>query len=406
MPDTVSHAARRPWADMGAGYNAAMERAEALLPMLRERAAETEELRRLAPDVERALHDAGSFRIIQPRRYGGAELPYVSLIDIGDILARADASVAWNVSNLASHHWMLAMWPTAAQDAIWGENPDVLISSSFVFPAGRARRVKGGYTLAGRWPFSSGVDPSTWNMLAAMVVGEDGAAPEHRVFLLPASDYRIIDTWNALGLKGTGSHDVQIEEAFVPEHMTLAVSEMAGGPTPGAEANPAPVYQIPVFALFPYVLSGPAAGNAQACVDDYIAATRGRSATYNAARLSELQSLQIKIAAASARVDAARLIMRGACIEAQKDAEAGRIPDMLTKTRYRRDGAFSVNMCTEAIDMLFAASGARGLYMAGNTQRQFRDAHAIAAHISFSFDAVGSNYGRIALGLPNENSIL
>jgi 3-hydroxy-9,10-secoandrosta-1,3,5(10)-triene-9,17-dione monooxygenase len=105
-------------------------------------------------------------------------------------------------------------------------------------------------------------------------------------------------------------------------------------------------------------------------------------------------------------VDAARLIMRAACIEAQRDAEAGRVPDMLTKTRYRRDGAFSVNMCTEAVDMLFAASGARGLYMAGNTQRQFRDAHAIAAHISFSFDAVGSNYGRIALGLPNENPIL
>jgi 3-hydroxy-9,10-secoandrosta-1,3,5(10)-triene-9,17-dione monooxygenase len=405
MPDNAIDAVARPWADMGADYAAAMARAEDLVPVLRERAAATEELRRLPEDTERELHAAGLFRIIQPRRYGGAELPYVSLIDIGDILARGDASVAWNVSNLASHHWMLAMWPQAAQDLIWGENPDALISSSFVFPAGKAKRVKGGYTLSGRWPFSSGIDPSTWNMLAAMVVREDGP-PEHRVFLVPAADYTMIDTWDALGLRGTGSHDVWIEETFVPEHLTLAVSDMAGGPTPGSEVNPAAVYQIPVFALFPYVLSGPAAGNAQACVDDYIAATKGRSATYNAARLSELQSLQIKIAAAAARVDAARLIMRAACIEAQKDAASGRIPDMLTKTRYRRDGAFSVNMCTEAIDMLFAASGARGLYMAGNTQRQFRDAHAIAAHISFSFDAVGSNYGRIALGLPNENPIL
>ncbi len=406
MSDTVLNAARRPWADMDADYNAAMERAEALLPVLRERAVQTEELRRLPEETERELHAAGLFRIIQPRRFGGAELDYVSLIDVGDILAQADASVAWNVSNLASHHWMLAMWPAAAQELIWGEDPDCLISSSFVFPAGRAKKTKGGYVLSGRWPFSSGVDPSGWNMLAGMVAAEDGAVPEHRVFLVPASAYRVIDTWNALGLKGTGSHDVQIDEVFVPEHMTLAVSDMAGGPTPGSEASPASVYQIPVFALFPYVLSGPAAGNAQACVDDYIAVTRGRSATYNAARLSELQSLQIKIAAASARVDAARLIMRGACIEAQQDAAAGRVPDMLKKTRYRRDGAFSVNLCTEAVDMLFAASGARGLYMAGSTQRQFRDAHAIAAHISFSFDAVGSNYGRMALGLPNENPIL
>jgi 3-hydroxy-9,10-secoandrosta-1,3,5(10)-triene-9,17-dione monooxygenase len=406
MSETQSDAARRPWAGMGADYAAVMERAEALVPMLRERAGETETLRNLPEATERAIHEAGLFRIMQPKRFGGAELPYVSLIDVGDILARGDASVAWNVANLASHHWMLAMWPKTAQDRIWGENVDTLISSSFVFPAGRAARAPGGYTLSGRWPFSSGVSPSTWNMLAGIVVGEDGVGPEHRVFLVPASDYEMIDTWHALGLKGTGSHDVKIGDVFVPEHMTVPVSAIAGGPTPGSEVNPGAVYRIPVFALFPYVLSGPAAGNAQACVDDYVGAARGRNTTYNAAKLADLQPIQIKIAAASARVDAARMIMRGACIEAQAEAEAGRIPDMLMKTRYRRDGAFSVNLCTEAVDMLFAASGARGLYMSGATQRQFRDAHAIAAHISFSFDAVGSNYGRIALGLSNENPIL
>jgi len=105
-------------------------------------------------------------------------------------------------------------------------------------------------------------------------------------------------------------------------------------------------------------------------------------------------------------VDTARLIMRQSCIQAQKDAAEGRIPDMMQKARYRRDGAFSVNLCTEAVDMLFQASGARGLYMSGDLQRQFRDAHAVAAHISFSFDAAGSNYGRMAVGLPNENPVL
>jgi 3-hydroxy-9,10-secoandrosta-1,3,5(10)-triene-9,17-dione monooxygenase len=392
---------------MSADYLAMMERAEALVPILRERAVRTEDARNLPGETERELHASGLFRIMQPRRIGGAELDYVSLIDIGDVLARGDASIAWIVSNLASHHWMLAMWDPAAQDRIWGENPDCLIASSFVFPAGKARRAKGGgYSLAGRWPFSSGVTPSGWNMLAGIVAPDDGEAPEHRVFLVPASDYRVIDIWDALGLKGTGSHDVEIEDAFVPEHMTMPVSAIAGRPTPGSAVNPAPVFQIPVFALFPYVLSGPAAGNAQACLDDFVTAMGGRSATYNAARLSDLQSIQIKIAAAAARVDAARAIMRGACIEAQRDAAAGRVPDLLQKTRYRRDGAFSVNLCTEAVDMLFAASGARGLHMSGATQRQFRDAHAIAAHISFSFDAVGSNYGRLALGLPNENPIL
>jgi 3-hydroxy-9,10-secoandrosta-1,3,5(10)-triene-9,17-dione monooxygenase len=406
MSAIPANASRRPWADMGADYNAAMERAEALVPVLRQRAVQTEALRTLPQDTERDLHDTGLFRVLQPRRVGGAELDYVAMIDVADVLARGDASVAWTVTNLASHHWMLAMFQEAAQTLIWGESPDTLIASSFVFPAGRATRTKDGYILKGRWPFCSGVGPSQWSMLAGMVAGGAGSAPEYRIFLVPARDYRIIDTWTALGLQGTGSHDVEIAEAFVPECMTLAVASVAGGATPGSPVNPAPLYRIPVFALFPYVLSGIALGNAQACLDDYIDATRSRVATFNSARLSELQSIQIKIGEASAKIDTARLIMRQACIEAQRDAAAGRVPDMLEKNRYRRDGAFAVNLCTEAVSLLFAISGARGLYMSGVVQRQLRDTHAVAAHISFSFDVAGGNYGKVALGLPNENPVL
>ena len=118
------------------------------------------------------------------------------------------------------------------------------------------------------------------------------------------------------------------------------------------------------------------------------------------------QSTQIKIAEASAKIDAARLIMRSACVNAMEDARRGRIPDMAIKTRYRRDGAFSVNLCTDAVSMLFAASGARGLFTTGVLQRQFRDAHAINSHLAFNFDAAGTNYGRVALGLPSENLTL
>lgn len=406
MSEASSNACRPPWAGMSDNYQAAVARAEALVPVLRQRVVRTEDLRRLPEETERDLHEAGLFRVLQPRRVGGAELDYVALIDIGDILGRGDASVGWNFANLASHHWTLAMWPKAAQDRIWDENPDALIASSFVFPAGRARKAPGGYLLSGRWPFSSGVDPSGWNMLAGIIAGEGGNAPDYRVFLVPKEDYRIVDTWDALGLKGTGSHDVAIAEAFVPEHMTVAASEIAGGPTPGSAVNPAPLYQIPVMALFPYLISGPILGNAQGCLDEFVDAIGSRSATYNAARLSGLQSIQIKIAAAAARIDCARLIMRQACIEAQQDASEGRVPDVLQKTRYRRDGAFAVNLCTEAVDSLFGASGAKGLYLSGAVQRRFRDAHAAAAHISFSFDAVGGDYGRAALGLPNENPVL
>lgn len=388
-------------------YAAMLARAEALIPKLRDRAARTEELRRLPPETERDLHDTGLFRLVQPKRVGGSEFDYVALVDCADALGQGDASVAWNFANLASHHWMLGMFDKRAQDEVWDKDPDTLIASSFIFPAGRARRVDGGYVLRGSWPFSSGVESCEWNMLGSVVSSDDEAdGIEYRIFLLNKRNYRIRDTWNAAGLRGTGSNDVSVEDAFVPEHMSVAVSDLAGGPTPGSAVNPNPLYALPVFSLFPYVLSGVALGNAQACLDDYVEIARHRASTYNRAMLGDMQSTQIKIAEASAKIDTARLVMRSNCIAAMADARRGHIPHMMAKTRLRRDGAFSVNLCTEAVSLLFAASGARSLFISGALQRQFRDAHAVNSHLAFNFDAAGTNYGRVALGLPSENLTL
>jgi len=136
----------------GHAYMTMVARAKAMIPQLRDRAAKTEELRCLPPETERDLHDAGLFRIVQPKRVGGSELDYVSLLDCAEMLGRADASVAWNFANLASHHWMLGMFDQRAQDEVWDKDVNVLIASSFIFPAGRAKKVAGGYRLRGNWP--------------------------------------------------------------------------------------------------------------------------------------------------------------------------------------------------------------------------------------------------------------
>src|SRR4051812_3080884 len=402
-PEVISLASGRG-AD---GYVAMVARAKALIPTLRERASRTEELRRLPPETERDLHEAGLFRIVQPKRVGGSELDYVALVDCADALGQGDASVAWNLANLASHHWMLGMFDPRAQDAVWSKDANALIASSFIFPAGRARKADGGYVLKGSWPFSSGVESCEWNMLGSVVWSEDEAdGIEYRIFLLNRSQYTIKDTWNATGLRGTGSNDVDVADVFVEEAMSVSVSELAGGPTPGSAINPNALYALPVFSLFPYVLSGVGLGNAQACLDDYVDIARHRASTYNRAKLGDMQSTQIKIAEASAKIDAARLIMRSTCIEAMAQVRRGYIPDIAGKTKSRRDGAFAVNLCTDAVSLLFAASGARGLFTTGVLQRQFRDAHAINSHIAFNFDAAGTNYGRVALGLPSENLTL
>jgi 3-hydroxy-9,10-secoandrosta-1,3,5(10)-triene-9,17-dione monooxygenase len=401
-PDTSVTAGQRAEA-----HGAMVIRARALIPQLRERAPRTEELRRLPPETERDLHDAGLFRILQPKRVGGSELDYVALVDCADALGQADASVAWNFANLASHHWMLAMFDPRAQHAVWSKDADALIASSFIFTAGRARKAEGGYVLSGNWPFSSGVESCEWNMLASVVASDDEAdGVEYRIFLLNRRDYRIKDIWNATGLRGTGSNEVGVHNVFVEEAMSVAVNDLTGGPTPGSSANPNALYALPVFSLFPYVLCGVGLGNAQACLDDYVEIARHRASTYNRAKLGDMQSTQIKIAEASAKIDAARLIMRSNCIAAMADARYGHIPDIAAKTRLRRDGAFSVNLCTEAVSLLFAASGARSLFTSGTLQRQFRDAHAVNSHLAFNFDTAGTNYGRVALGLPSENLTL
>src|SRR5471030_2860921 len=150
----MAGAGRKPNASLPSGsgtdgdvYAAMIARAKALIPRLRERAARTEELRRLPPETERDLHESGLFRIVQPKRVGGFEFDYVALVDCADALGQADASVAWNFANLASHHWMLGMFDQRAQDAVWDRDGNALIASSFIFPAGRARKVDGGYVL-------------------------------------------------------------------------------------------------------------------------------------------------------------------------------------------------------------------------------------------------------------------
>jgi 3-hydroxy-9,10-secoandrosta-1,3,5(10)-triene-9,17-dione monooxygenase len=378
-------------------YKGIWEKAEALLPILRERAAKCEELRRMPDETLRDFHDAKLFRIQQPKRVGGAELEFVAIVHFGALLARACASSAWNFINFAAHHHMLGMFPPKAQDEIWGRSPDALIASSFVFPAGQAKKVKNGYLVSGRWPFSSGVDPSEWNMLAGLSRLDDNAPPEQRVFLLERSQYKVIDNWFAGGLRGTGSKDVEVREQFVPEHRTLAVADTKGGPTPGSVVNPSPLFQIPVFALFPYMLSGVALGIAEGLIADFSPKT-GKMTT---ARIAEIQSTQIRLGEATAYARASRVIQENNCIEAEKTT-----PDLLTKARYRLEGAYAVEWAVRAVDVMFGLSGASGLYESGHAARAFRDAHAVKQHFSFNTDIAGTTYGRVALGLPSDNPTL
>jgi 3-hydroxy-9,10-secoandrosta-1,3,5(10)-triene-9,17-dione monooxygenase len=383
----------------------ALARARMLVPYLKERAARAEALRRCPDESVRDLEDSGLMRALQPRRVGGSELDWVALVDVSSELARGCGSTAWNWANWAVHHWMLALWPRQCQDEVWGADPAALIASALMFPPGKATRVAGGYRLGGRWPFSSGVDQSAWNMIGGIVQG--GEQPEMRLFLVPAADYRVVDTWHAMGLRGTGSKDVEASDIFVPEHRTLSIEQTKGGDVhPGAAANPGPIYRIPCFAALPHMLVGIPLGVAQGAYDTFLEGMRGRVSRYSGKSLADMTAVQMKIAEAGACIDTARLVLRRHCLDAGAFARRGEVPDLLAKATWRRDGAFAAQLAGRAMDVIFSASGASGLYDEHPLQRAFRDLHAANAHITMMWDAQATTFGRIALGLPSDNATL
>jgi len=354
----------------------------------------------LLRESEQLLHESGLFRFHQPKIFGGMELPFVAVVDIPGELARGCPSTAWNVGNVGCHHWILGCYDPRAQREVWEANPDALIASSIALAAGRGRKAEGGFIVNGRWPFSSAVDNSDWNMLAVTIYEDDGKAPiDWRLCLVPKSDYEVIDTWYAMGMAGTGSKDVAVRELFVPEHRALALARCRGGGAhPGAALNPGPLYRIPIVAASSHPLAPAAVGAAEGAYELFLATMAKRTGTYTGARPADFQAVQIKVARARCLIDSARSLLRDSAIAFQAIAERNQAPNVETKLRFRAHSAFAVNQSREVVETLWSCYGAQGLYTRDLLQRHLRDVLAINQHFSFNFDIAGAAYGLNALG--------
>ena len=305
---------RKPVANPGPAIrltaHTARQAAVALVPRIAERAAQCEALRRGTDETLADLHAAGLMRLMQPKRFGGSELGLDALMDVVLELCKACASTAWIYSNLASHAWNIGQFELQAQEDIWNEDPNALVATGLAFPCGKATPVEGGYRVSGRWPFASGVDASTWMLVGAMAE-QSGGGPERRFFLVPQSDFRSLDNWQAFGLTGTGSHDVEIKDAFVPAHRTMSAEIFAAGQNvPGAKVYENRLFQMPTFAAFAYILSSVPLGAARAAVEQFTATMRSRAGTYTGVRVAELGPVQARIAEAASCVEFAEVVLR------------------------------------------------------------------------------------------------
>ena len=390
----------------GVTYDEALERARKLAPALRERAAQAEAVRTMPAETVRELHASGVLRAMQPRRWGGMELDFVSYVDIPLELGRGCASTSWNVANLMMHHWMVAMYDERAQRDVWNANPDAMIAAAIAYPQGQARRADGGFVMSGRWGFSSCVDIADWNLLAVMVRDGDKVV-DHRMCLLHKSQYEIVDDWQVLGMRATASMTVVAKDVFVPEYKALCMYDVRGGDAfPGAPTNPNPLYRIPLSAMGAHGIGGCAVGNAQMALEHTIALVKERSTSYTAMKMRDFQLVQLRVGAAGARIDAARQILRNDCFEAQEIARRNVIADPQTKLRFKRNLAYATTLCTEAVDTLHTLAGANGIYEKYPLERILRDAHSLAGHIMHNFDTQATAWGYAALGGENTNPTL
>jgi 3-hydroxy-9,10-secoandrosta-1,3,5(10)-triene-9,17-dione monooxygenase len=367
-------------------------RASQLVPVLKERAARTEKLRQIPPETVHDLVSSGLIRIGNPERYGGHAVDVDVAHEVGWELGRGCGSSAWCYSLWTVHNWWLGHFPEKAQEEFFASGPDTLFSSGLNPAGGKAEPVDGGLRISGRWGFSSGCDPATWAMVAI-----PGPGPNGLIWLLiPRSDYDIVDTWFASGMRGSGSKDVVVKDAFVPAHRALDPNRAGDGDWTGWEVHRRLSYRVPLRCLTGWDLVAPIVGIAQGAVDEFAARLRGTSGP---GRTADSVAAQLRLAEASAEVDAARTLHRHDIREMLDKAARGDEFTEGDRARYRRDKAFVAKLSVQAVNRLFEAGGARAVLESEPMQRFHRDAHAASHHAALSWDVAAEQFGRHALGL-------
>jgi 3-hydroxy-9,10-secoandrosta-1,3,5(10)-triene-9,17-dione monooxygenase len=379
-------------------------RARALAPRLEARRDEAAALRRLPDATVAEMQEAGLFRVLQPKRWQGCELAPQVFFDIQTILAAACPSTGWVYGVVAVHAWQLALFDNRAQAEVWGDDPSTLVSSSYM-PVGKVTRVDGGLRLSGRWSFSSGSDHCKWAFLGAFVPNE-GGPPDMRTFLVPRSDYTIEDVWRTSALQGTGSQDIVVDGAFVPEYRTHSFRDGFLCKSPGNAVNPSPLYRIPFGQIFVRSVSTSSIGMLQGALDAYLEVARKRVGSSDGAKVTENVRSQEAAARASATLDEAKLVLQRNMAALMEHAEAGRKIPVEERVRYRYHSSRVVHRCKEAIDELHMASGGRAIFLDNPINRYFNDVHAATAHFANNPDKPSRNLGRVLLGLKNTDFFL
>lgn len=359
-----------------------IERARDMIPVLKQRASRAAAECRIPDESIAEMKAAGFFRILQPRRWGGYEMHPNVFFDVLKLLAEGCMSTGWVYGVVGCHPYELALFSSRAQEEVWGSDTSVLVSSSYQ-PVGKVEHADGGFYLSGRWGFSSGSQHCDWVLLGAVVPPKgEGEAPDMRTFLLPRADYRIEETWDTFGLRGTGSHDIIVERAFVPDYRTHRAADGFMCTNPGQQENQGPLYSLPWAQIFVRSVSSAALGGTRAAINAAVQIAQDRVST-NTGKVSKNDPvLMAAIARAYAQLGEMEATLASSFDQMMAKAQRGEPLDMAERALNRYQSSTVARRCADLVDEMLPLLGGRAIYMSSPIVQPWLDINAARAHVA------------------------
>jgi 3-hydroxy-9,10-secoandrosta-1,3,5(10)-triene-9,17-dione monooxygenase len=381
-----------------------LARARSLNPVLRERIKIGEQLGNLPPETIRDLKEAGLFRVLQPKRWGGFEMSPKTFYAIQIALAEADMSVGWVYGVMGVHNWQLALFDDRAARDVWERDETALIASSYM-PKGKVTAVDGGYRVSGHWQFSSGSKHADWFFLGGIFPERGADKPGLGTLLIPKADVTVADNWNVTALQATGSHDVIVKDVFVPAHRTHTFLEGFRCVSPGNAVNTSPLYRIPFGQLFTRCVSTASIGALQAMLDGTLDYGSGRVGAWGG-KTAEDPGSQYVCAEVAMHLGQMKAVLDASYDHLEACARDNVTPDLLDRLRYRYQSAEASGRCAELGRKLFKVAGAPALYADKPFAKILANILAGGQHNGNSFETWGRAYGAALLGAENLEAFL
>ncbi len=381
-----------------------IERAKKISHFAAEQAEEAEQLCRLTDSLIDRLISEQLFSIVTPKKHNGLEMDLDVLLEAAKEVAQGCGSCGWVMSLLGTHNWMASLFPEQAQKEMFDGKGYVLAPGIFA-PGGTAHKVEGGYQISGCWPFASGVRHSNWVLVSALEMDDQENLAGMYCCALPIEDVEILPTWDTSGMRGTGSCDVKIKEAFVPAHHTIQFSDLLNGTTEGAKNSANPMRRLPLIVYLAYTAVAPVIGMGKGALTVYRDHLKQRLYVSGQEQKNNPAS-QVRLARAQNQIDAAEaLVDQGlkSVIQSIKDGETLTIND---RVKYRTQACYAANMIKQAVNHMAEGAGAKAQFKSHPLQRFQRDINTISGHVVFDMDTTMELQGRVLLGLEPNHPLL